>query len=544
MNKKLLLLFLAVLALGFSLRVKGLFTGLPSQTGRLSTYHFDEYITFGALGAMEPARLDLFPGEALYWGTFQVYLQGAVLKGMQLTGLFRGGDKAYMAENLRMADRMYVSGRLIPIFFSSLSIVLLFLISLRLLSGYFALLPPLFLALSYVEIYMATLVKPDSIMLFWGLCSFYFCLKILRGEGGTGTTLLAGVFNGFSFVTKYTGLVFGFNYSAAAAYRAVRERTPAKWLRNLALYVLALAVVFILINPYFILRNAETLVYMKAVFAKAGVSAGILGAYREYFFQVLPASFGWPAAALGLLSTGYALAGGNSREMRLAAAFSVVYLVKFGSAASPVFTYSLPLAPFFALTTAWLIERKFSGSRTALALAAVIFIYTAAYSTWHKAMWSDTNTLTRASAWLETLPPGTGVCVSKVEVWTPPALRRYHPALRVVAASESSSVLSESLTALEGILGGCDYAVVGEFEERELAADPELFRVGQALSDKFSVAAEFRRPRPWWFVTSDSHHYQGANFMNPDVYILKKKDGLSGVGQGLTHTASTDFPKR
>jgi len=525
MNKKVLFLFLAVLALGFSLRVKGLFTGLPSQTGRLSTYHFDEYITFGALGAMDPARLDFYPGEALYWGTFQVYLQGAVLKGMQATGLFQGGDKDYLRQNLRVADRMYVSGRLLTLVFSCLSIVLLFIISRGLLSGYFALLPPLLLALSYVEIYMASIVKPDSIMLFFGLCSFYFSLKALRGEGGAGTQLLAGAFAGLSFVSKYTGLVFCFHYAAAAVYRARKEKAPARWLGNLALYSLALAAVFVLINPYFLLRNADTLVYMKGVFSKAGGAVGALGAYAEYFTQVLPASFGWPAAVLGLVSTGYALFSGASRELRLAAAFSTVYLLKFGGAPNPVFTYSLPLAPFFALTTAWLVERKLSGSRPALALAAAIFIYTAAYAGWHKAVWSDANTLTRASAWLEALPPGTGVCVSKVEVWTPPALRRYRPALRVVAASESSGVLSESLASLEGILGECDYAVIGEFEKRELAANPELFRVERALFDKFAVAAEFRRPRPWWLVTSDSQHYQSANFMNPDVYILKKKAG-------------------
>lgn len=524
MSKKILFLFLAVLLLGASLRVKGLFTGLPSATGRLSTYHFDEYITFGALGGMDPARLDFFPGDALYWGTFQVYLQGAVLKGMQAAGLFKPGGKDYLKENLRMADRMYVSGRLVTAAFSCLSIVLLFLISVRLLSGYFALLPPLLLALSYVEIYMASIVKPDSIMLFFGLCAFYACLKVLRGEAGRKAQLAAGALTGLAFVSKYTGLVFGFHYAAAAGYRAVRERAPGRWLGNLGLYALGLAAAFVLVNPYFLLRNADTLVYMKGVFSKAGGAAGALGAYAEYFTQVLPVSFGWPAAALGLVSTAYALFWGSSRELRLAAAFSSVYLLKFGGTAAPVFTYSLPLAPFFALTSGYFLEKKLPGGALPRALAAAALLYTAAYPAYQKYLWSETNTITAAGAWLEgAADRGSGVCVSKVDVWTPRALRRYEPELRLLTAAGSSAPLPESLAALGRSLDKCDYVVLSEYETRAPGGAAALAGLQAGLSAGFAEAASFNRPRPRLFITSESQHYLTAGFMNPDIRVFKRK---------------------
>lgn len=525
MNKRILFLFLAVLLLGLALRVKGLLTGLPSETGRLSTYHFDEYITFGALGNMDPARLDFFPGEALYWGTFQVYLQGAVLKGMQAAGLFVPGDKDYLKKNLKMADRMYVSGRLVTIIFSCLSVVLLFRISTVLLAGYFALLPPLFLALAYVDIYMASLVKPDSIMMFFGLCSFYFALQVLRGESGVKAQLLAGAFGGLSFVTKYTGLVFGFHYLASAAYRAFREKAPGRWTVNLAVYLLAFAALFVLVNPYFIIRNAETLVYMKAVFAKAGGAADALKAYAEYFAQVLPVSFGWPAAALGLVSTAYALFWGSSRELRLAAAFSAVYLLKFGAAPSPVFTYSLPLAPFFALTAGYFIEKKMSGGIFGRALAAAALLYTAAYPVYQKSLWSETNTITAASAWLEgAADKRSTVCVSKVDVWTPRALRRYEPELRLMAAADSSAAIPEGLAALERKLDKCDYVVLSEYETRAPGGAAALAAIEERLSAGFSEAAVFLRQRSRLFVASESPHYLGANFVNPDIRIFKRKD--------------------
>lgn len=525
MSKRILFLFLAVLLLGLSLRVKGLFTGLPSETGRLSTYHFDEYITFGALGGMDPARLDFFPGEALYWGTFQVYLQGAVLKGMQAAGLFKPGDKDYLRNNPRMADRMYVSGRLITIIFSCLSIILLLRISVGLLAGYFALIPPLFLALAYVDIYMASLVKPDSIMMFFGICSLYFALKVLRGEGGLKTQLLAGAFGGLSFVTKYTGLLFAFNYAAAAGFRAVIEKAPVRWLGNLALYCLALSAVFVLLNPYFLIRNADTLVYMKAVFAKAGGAADAFGAYAEYFTQVLPVSFGWPAAALGIISTAYALFWGSSRELRLAAAFSAVYLLKFGAADSPVFTYSLPLAPFFALTAGYFIEKKLSGGVLSRALAAAALLYTAAYPVYQKCLWSETNTVTAASAWLEgAVGRSSAVCVSKVDVWTPRALRKYEPELRLIAASDSQAVLSSSLEALGRDMWKCDYVVLSEYEKLAPGGAAALAAIEGKLSAGYSEAAVFLRQRSRLFVTSESAHYLGANFMNPDIRVFKRKD--------------------
>lgn len=529
MSKKILFLFLAILLFGFSLRVKGLFTGLPSATGRLSTYHFDEYITFGALGGMDPARLDFFPGEALYWGSFQVYLQGAVLKGMQIAGLFKPGDKDYLRNTPKMADRMYVSGRLITIIFSCLSIILLLRISAGLLSGYFVLIPPLFLALSNVDIYMASVVKPDSIMMFFGLCSFYFALKVLRGEGGLKTQLLAGVFNGFSFVSKYTGLVFGFHYAAAAGYRAVKEKAPVRWLGYLVLYCLALAVVFLLVNPYFLIRNADALHYMEAVYVKAGVSADIFGAYLEYFTQVLPAAYGWPAAVMGLASTAYALIWGSSREQRLAAAFSAVYLLKFGSAAGMVFTYSLPVAPFFALTAGYFVEKKLSVNVFGRALAAVIFLYTAAYPVYQKSLWSETNTINAANVWLEgAVDRRSAVCVSKVDVWTPRVLRKYEPELNLISASDSKSALSSSLEALGRDMRKCDYVVLSEYETRAPGGAAVVAEIEARLSAGFTEVAAFRRPRHPLFITSESEHFLFASFMNPDIWIFKRKDLATG----------------
>lgn len=523
MTKKTLLLLLIVLALGLPLRLKGLTTGLPSDTGRLSTHHFDEYITFGALGRMEPAKLNFFASEALYWGTFHVYLQGAVLKGMQAAGIFTPGDKDYLRQNLAMADRMYVSGRLISIIFSCLAIILLYYISAGLLSGYFALIPPLFLALAYVDIYMASLVKPDSLMLFFGLCSLYFTLKAVRGEGGLKTQLLAGAFNGLSFVTKYTGLVFGFHYAAAAAYRAAVEKAPGKWLARLALYILAAAAVFLLVNPYFILRNADTLYYMKAMFAKTNAAASVFKAYLEYLTQVLPASLGWPAAVLGLVSAVYALVSGRA-ELRIAAAFVAVYLLKFGCAADMIFTYSLPLIPFFALSCGYFIEKKLSGKPALLALAAAVFLYTAAYSAYQKYLWSDANTKAAASAWLEkSVPSGSLVCVSKVDVWTPEVLRRYEPGLRLRAATGPEALLSDSIKELVRTAGDCDYAVLSEFETDVIAGDEALSWIPERLAAGFEKAAEFRRPRSPLFVLPDGAHYLAASLMNPDTTVYRRK---------------------
>jgi len=523
MTKKTLLLLLIVLALALPLRLKGLFSGLPTDTGRLSTHHFDEYITFGALGRMEPAKFNFFASEALYWGTFQVYLQGAVLKGMQAAGLFTPGDKAYLRQNLEMADRMYVSGRLITVIFSCLSIVLLYYISAGLLSGYFALIPPLFLALAYVEIHMALLVKPDSIMLFFGLCSLYFTFKAVRGEGGLKTQLLAGAFNGLSFVSKYTGLVFGFHYVAAAAYRAATERAPGKWLARLTLYGLAFIAVFLIMNPYFILRNADTLVYMKDMFVKTNSAPDVFNAYLKYLTQVLPASLGWPAAALGLFSAGYAFFFGRP-ELRIAAAFVAVYLLKFGCTADVTFTYSLPLMPFFALSCGYFIEKKMSGKPLLVALAAAVFLYTAAYSVYQKYLWSDSNTKAAASAWLEKeVPADSLVCVSKVDVWTPRVLRRYEPGLRLRASTGPEALLSDSIKELVRTAEDCDYVVLSEFETNVIAGDATLSWIPESLAAGFEKAAEFKRPRSSFFILPDGPHYLSASMMNPDTTVYRRR---------------------
>lgn len=523
-NKKILFLLLGIVLLGFSLRVRSLLVGLPSETGRLTSHHFDEYLTFSALGAMNPAKLDFFPNDVLYWGTVQVYLQGAVLKGMQAAGIFTPGGKEYFKENPRMADRMYISGRLLTITFSCLSIILLFYISAGILSGYFALIPPLFLSLAYVDIYMASLVKPDSIMMFFGLCSVYFCFKAARGEGGLKTQLLAGAFCGLSFGTKYTGLVFGFPYVAAAVYRAVEEKAPGKWLARLAAYALAFSSAYLAVNPYFIFRNSDVLSYMKVTFLKTVAAESCLAAYAEYFTQLLPAALGWPAAALGLAASFYSLFFGRKPELRIAGAFAAVYLLKFGCGNDLIFTYTIPLVPFFALSCGYFLEKKASSKLLPVALTALAFLYTAAYSVYHRALWADSNTKSEASAWLEkSVSPDSLVCVSKVDVWTPKVLRRYSPGLRLRAFSGSSDVMADGLEALGRGLQTCDYVVLSEFEIYLMRKKDALGLVQEKIDAGFEKVAEFRRPRPFLFVPSSSHQYLGVDLLNPDTLVYKNK---------------------
>jgi len=502
----------------------GIFCGLPSKTGRLSTFHFDEYVTFDALSKMNPSKLDFYPSEVVMtWGTFQVYTLGFVLKTMEMTGLLKINNKEDLKNNLYMADRIYIAGRLINIFFSCLSILMIFLISRKILNGYYSLIPPLFFSLSYVEIYISSLVKPDVIMIFWGLCSLYFNLKNYIEEFSNKNLLLAAIFNGLSFITKYTGIVFAFPFIFLSFYKLLKEKKINNFFKLNIIYFSLMFIILIIINPYFILRNSDVIKSMSVSFSKTYINCNIFKGYFNFFSERMPVSIGWPLWIFSIFSIIYSFIS-RRKELIFMSLFTLFYILKFEHSCRNVITYSLPLIPFFAILAGYFFQNFFPKKFLYKVLFILIFFYTGAYSFYQKSLWNDNNTLQISSLWIENNIKKTDtVCLSRVDVWTPVVLRKYNTPYNLYVASKPNTTFEYSINSLTKNLDRCDFIVLSEFEKITLKEMKEGKDIEEKINANFELIKEFKRPRNPIFVLFESPHYLTADIVNPDIFIFKKR---------------------
>lgn len=517
-NKILIVVISAIFIASFFLRFNSLSCGLPSKTARLSSFHFDEYMTFAALGGMNPSKLDFFPKEAVMcWGSFQVYSLGLILKTMQIVGIFNPSDKNEMKKNLLEADKMYLAGRIFTGLFSVLSFLLIFLIATRELGKKAALWASAFFASFYVEIYTGSIVKPDSIMLFWGILSFYF-LRTWIIERKEKSFYMASLFAGLSFATKYTGIIFTLNFllSLFIDFRNVDKKILVK---RLVIYYFVVAAVFLIVNPYFLIAPEKSLPYFLAVLEKTKAQGSILMGYVEYFTEIIPVSYSLPAAFLFLFSFIYSF---KSKESIViyCIVFCAFYLVKFGYPLHQAFTYSLPMAPFFALLCGNFAAK---GGRVAVIFCAAVLAYSFSYSFYQKSMWKDDNTISISSKWIEeNISRDKIVCLSRIDIWTPTILRAYESPYKLKVFGEAKTNFAQGLVDMFSNSHLCDFVVLSEYENRIVDKDSRLKNLKSESLRLFDKKYEIKRPFSPFFEIFDSHHYLFASFMNPGFEIFQR----------------------
>ncbi|NLI10766.1 MAG: phospholipid carrier-dependent glycosyltransferase [Elusimicrobia bacterium] len=512
------LIIVLILIVSAFLRFNSLTCGVPSKTGRLTAYHFDEYMNFGALSQMNPSKFDFYPKDAvLGWGSFQVYSLGVMLKSMQISGLFNPAGKEEMKKNLKEADKMYYAGRIFTGFFSLLSVLLIFFLARKNLGEDSAFWASAFFASFYVETYLGSIVKPDSIMLFWGILSFYF-LREWIADKKEKSFYLSAIFAGLSFATKYTGIIFVLNF--LISFILERGEFQKKIiLKRVFIYFSVVAAVFLLINPYYLIETKKASAHFFAMFDKTRAHGSALKGYWEYFSEILPVSYGLPFLLFLIPSFFYSLKSKN-RFIYYCVIFSLFYVLKFGYPNKQSFTYSLPLAPFFALIAGYYAAK---GNKKIKLFAAAVLLYTFSYSFYQKSLWKDENTILLTSQWIEkNISEDKTICLSRIDIWTPTVLRKYDTSYKIKVYGDAKTNFAQGIKDMFLDLPSCDYAVLSEYEIRLIEKNKPLKEIKNFYENNFEKAYEIKRPSFPLFEIKDSHHYLFASFMNPGFEILKR----------------------
>jgi hypothetical protein len=535
------LLIIAVITVGFTLRVLPVKWGLPSDNLALSSCFPDEQESFHSLERMRPAKLEFNPGPLLAWGSAHTYLLGITMKAAGSLGVIKIGSREYYLGNLKELDKLYILGRLISVIAGTISIWLIYLVILSLfqsvpaalLGGFIFAIVPLHLMYSFY-------IRPDVPMLMLALGVMFLSIRILE-TGARKTYLLCGALAGLMISAKYSGgayIVFPVIAHFLYSYRAKEPAFGKVSGRNLLLAVFASLAVFALTCPYCF--TPYFIYWVKVLLSQARSTAYWQPGWIMHITYLLPTGMGWPLLLSGVAGFACLIAAwrrdGDRKKIFLALGGLAMY-VMVSRIRPPTALYAMPLVPLFVIYAAyflrllWDLEHKavrFAGRL----LAASVIVYTIAYSMSYLELFLAKNVRKEASEWIEkNIPRGGTVAVVKNYFWTPAILRQYAPPFQLITGGEGLTVQAAVL-GLRDVSKKADYLVLNEFEYREFLQPrtaglyPEQAAVIKEIFSgrDFAKAAEFGREASFLGFTF-RHDYPPHDwlFPAPRIIILKNK---------------------
>jgi hypothetical protein len=429
-------LLIGLVVLGLLTRLLGIGWGLPHF------YHVDEK-GFGKF------TIHYFSGD-LNPHFFQVpscytYMTAAVWGGYYLGGKVTGRF-ATRADFIKAYNQdptvFFLLGRLLTVLLAVGTIVIVFLIGRRMYGTRAGALAALLLVFSLEHVKMSHYFIPDVAMVFFLMLSFLFIWSIYT-TGNASAYILAGLFAGLAYATKYGGHFLALPLLLAHFFRAAEKKEPffrSLFSPKLAGALLSFVGGFLAGCPYAVLDSHKFLKDFRWQ-TKHLFTAGHFGSstaepswlfYLKYGFREnvgRAAQFLVPAGII------YGLVKHRKKDILLLSLPLILFVIT-GTMKAYATRYLLPITAFFILIAALFLDELLAwigaGLRkikrpalpawavaTVLVLAALVFI---APSILQVARYDDsitrTDTRTVAKNWVEAnIPKGSRIAL---EMYGPP----------------------------------------------------------------------------------------------------------------------------
>lgn len=537
---------LCVLVTGLLLRMGGLWYGLPSKNLALTTYHPDEPKSFYSLERMAAAHT-LNPGDGFFWGSLHLYTLGFSLQIAKNLKWIRVPSRQYLTENFWMADRLYIVGRLLSIFFGVATIFLIYLIGKECVNNLCGVLSALLLALSPAHIFNSFVVRPDVMMIFLAMLVLYFSFKLLESDRLL-YPLLAGLFSGLAAATKYNGGIFIFCPLLA---HCLKRKEPLKFLWIIFFSLIG----FVIGCPYALLDFQTFLKYleMNASLSKDGISPILYGpGWKSYLTVYLPYGIGGATTLLGLAgfsTLGFVMFGKIGKKV-VEPGFDLKRgIVWIGSGLAIYFFtsfprhqqvwYTLPVLPFFLFFAAYFsvqlleLSKKFSAQWVGMLFLVSVLGYNSVYAMAHLNLYRERNVRELASEWIEkNIPKNESVGIVRSYFWTPGILRQYHPPYRLIQGGDAQSVLKDAVLGLEQVRKKANVIVLTEFEYRNYLTPqfretyPQQVQVLRSIMEgkEYEEAARFDQTAKFLCFSFPKTAYPPDDWLmpNPSIRIYRK----------------------
>jgi len=538
-DRKYIFLLLLILIIGFLLRVTMINWGLPSENLALSTYNPDEQNSYHTLEKWNPKQLKFPAGQVLHWGNLHLFVLAASLGIGKITGYVHTGNRDFYINNLKQADRLYITGRLISVIFGTASIIIVYLIGNLLLKNKISgILLSVILAFLPVHIINSIYVRPDIMMMFFCLLVIYFSLKIIEDDKKI-YYILNGIFLGFAIATKYSA---GSYILLPVLVHFIRYNSKIKYL--LILYTVSL-LSFIVGCPYIF----DIVSFKAAIKHLISLSSGIwysefghIPGWWRYFTWYLPSGIG----ILLLLTSicGFILMIFNYREknnLLILIAGVIVFIFTAHSRFQAVW-HTLPVIPFIVIYAGYFLYFLYTQKNYILKISGrilVVFIlcYTSIYSFANVNLFIQENTRKQASDWIiKNISEKSKIAIAKSFFWTPPVLRQYNPPYKVLMGVDPVKYgVDEGVIGLKDIIKQTDYIVLTEYEYRSYI-HPELKKFFPEQSKiieeifygrKFKKIIEFDKQAEFLGIKFKKK-YPPLDWLipNPKIIIFKKNQEI------------------
>ncbi len=384
---------IAIIFAAFVLRLLPIEWGLPGKNLTVTTYNPDEPGSYHTIEKWKPKELKFPAGATLDWGNLHLFTLASILKLGEIFGYIKVGNREFYLNNLREADRLYIVGRLISIIAGTLSVWLLYLVIQNTFrNSAIALLGSAILAIIPVHLINSFYVRPDILMVLFGLCLFYFSTKLIE-TGSRKHYVICAIFAGITTGTKYSGGVYLILLIIAHIIYLLQKRSFSirKIVnKDLLLVFLIYFITFVVTCPYVLSPVFPAHIKHLLLQATKGSLYDQPGWIR-YLTYFLPYGMGWPlflSSSAGWVILLFACRK-DKEPKKIFIAFSGPVIYFFISLPKFQMTWhTLPLIPFLSTYSAyffyrfWNWENRVINTVSKFVIVFVMF-YTSAYSLAH-----------------------------------------------------------------------------------------------------------------------------------------------------------------
>ncbi len=532
----------AILLLTMALRLWGIGWGLPNGQTRSVSYHPDENTYLHLIATVNPSRRDFVIDS---WGqAFVPYALAGLMGAADHVGWFElQTSESFYIDHPAEAAKIYLLGRSISIVSGTLSVLLIYAVVRKVFPdapSWLAPLAALFLAVAPGHVLNCHYLETDVPVTFFILLTMY-CLVDLVKLGRSRDYLFAGACAGLAIGTKWSALPLLLLLPAAHCIRRPmwwrpRNILDRESLKRMALLILALALAFLLTNPY-VLEQPQVVAggvgEMTTSMFSSAARETLVDKVITLLGDTIPTSLGWGPYLAGCIGLFAVI---MDRRRFPIETLSVLWVVVFGAIA--INTYSatigrtMPLLPFLILLAAsalvrlhaWTIDLRLKRAVTitwgvlsvglALGMAVVFDLFFCCADTARQ----------DASRWIEAnVPRGTTFGLYLQEpYWDDPDILYqdfYHP-----GASGARYQYAIYLLDADIIPPPPDYLIFTDRDERKIQdvlESEEMDTLLDWMKEKYQVAAEFES-----VVSIAGLEFRGTRwfFATPHIQIMKLKE--------------------
>ncbi len=540
---------ITILFFALILRILIIDFGLPSKNLALTTYNPDEPLSYYTIEQWKPKKLYFHPQRVFLWGGFHLYPLAASLGFAKVSGFIKFGNRDFYINNLKEADKLYLVGRLLMILFSLGSIYLIYLIGLETYGLFSAFFMSFLLTIAPLHVFNSIYVRPDIMMMFFGVLSIYFGIKILKTQEFRYYILCCASI-GFATGAKLSGAVYGIIPLIA---HLLSDKDLKNKIKDIKLYIIPVLclIFFLLSSPYVIIDFNRTpdsfLSYLKQniSLSQGSMDLGqvILLGYGplSYIKHYLRYGLGSCIVVLSLVGTVlmiYNIVRNKNKFDLLLLSSGIIILFVISATKNQTVWYTFPVIPFIVIYSARGIDIIFKSKNKISFLIGILLIitlsvYTTVYMFSGWKLYYSKNVREECSNWIEkNVPQKSKIAIARSYFWTPGILRKYNPPYKVLMGSDPvHSSVQDGVLGLKNYLDETEYIVLTEYEFRwglhpKLKKYyPEHAKILEEIfySGKFQKLSEFDKQAQFlWFKFNKNYPPGDWLIPNPKIVVFRK----------------------